>query len=99
MNNQNENNQENESRQKEVKEYLRRLKFDEISGDPISSCIIRNIRVVGNYLYLKIFLGTDQIQIKEKIDEELKNFSWAKKVYLDLKFIKVVRRTIAIGKW
>ena len=40
MNNQNENNQENESRQIEVKEYLRRLKFDEISGDPITSCII-----------------------------------------------------------
>ena len=97
MNNHNENNQENESRQNEVKEYLRRLKFDEISGDPITSCIIRNIKVVGDYLYLKIFLGSDQIQIKEKIDEELKNFSWAKKVYLDLKFIKGVRRTIAIG--
>ena len=97
MNNQNENNQENESRQNEVKEYLRRLKFDEISGDPITSCIIRNIRVVGDYLYLKIFLGSDQIQIKEKIEEELKNFLWAKKVYLDLKFIKGVRRTIAIG--
>ena len=49
MNNQNENNQENESRQNEVKEYLRRLKFDEIYGDPITSCNIRNIRVVGDY--------------------------------------------------
>jgi len=97
MNNQNENNKKNESRQNEVKQYLRELKLDEISDDPISSCLIRNIRVVGDYLYLKIFLGSDQIKIKEKIEEELKIFTWAKKVYLDLKFIKGVKRTIAIG--
>ena len=97
MNNQNENNKKNESRQNEVKQYLRELKLDEISDDPISSCLIRNIRVVGDYLYLKIFLGSDQIKIKEKIEEELKIFTWAKKVYLDLKFIKGVQRTIAIG--
>ena len=97
MSNSNEDNKENEVRQNQVKEYLKTLEFREIYGDLISSCVVRNIRVVGDYLYLKLFLGSDQIKLKKIIENKLKFFSWAKKVYLDLKFIKGVKRTIAIG--
>ena len=97
MSNSKEDNKENEARQNQVKEYLKTLEFREIYGDLISSCTVRNIRVVGDYLYLKLFLGSDQIKLKDIIENKLKNFSWAKKVYLDLKFIKGVKRTIAIG--
>ena len=97
MSNSKEDNKENEARQNQVKEYLKTIEFREIYGDLISSCVVRNIRVVGDYLYLKLFLGSDQIKLKEIIENKLKIFSWAKKVYLDLKFIKGVKRTIAIG--
>ena len=97
MSNSNEDNKENEARQNQVKEYLESLEFREIYGDLISSCVVRNIRVVGDYLYLKLFLGSDQIKLKKIIENKLKIFSWAKKVYLDLKFIEGVKRTIAIG--
>ena len=81
MSNLNEDNKENEARQNQVKEYLKTLEFREIYGDLISSCVVRNIRVVGDYLYLKLFLGSDQIKLKEIIENKLKIFSWAKKVY------------------
>ena len=97
MSNPNDDNKENEARQNQVKEYLKTLEFKEIYGDLISSCVVRNIRVVGDYLYLKLFLGSDQIKLKEIIENKLKFFSWAKKIYLDLKFIEGVKRTIAIG--
>ena len=78
MSNSNEDNKENEARQNQVKEYLESLEFKEIYGDLISSCVVRNIRVVGDYLYLKLFLGSDQIKLKKIIENKLKIFSWAK---------------------
>ena len=57
---------------------------------------MRNIRKT-DYLYLKAF-DCIKIKLKEIIEKVFKKiFLWAKKVYLDLKFIEGVKRTIAIG--
>ena len=82
MSKSNDDNKENEARQNQVKEYLESLEFREIYGDLISSCVVRNIRVVGDYLYLKLFLGSDQIKLKEIIENKLKKFSYIEVVLI-----------------
>ena len=31
--------------------------------------MVRNIRVVGNYIYLKLFLGSDQFNLEKKVKD------------------------------
>ena len=52
MNNQDENKQENESRQTEIKEYLRRLKFDPAIGGGVIVTTVTD--VVGFFTFLGV---------------------------------------------
>ena len=81
----------------DIKSYLSGIEINDCRNDLISSCMVRNIRVVGNYIYLKLFLGSDQLYLENKVKDALKVFEWAEKIYVDVKQISGVKRTIAIG--
>ena len=81
----------------DIKSYLSGIEINDCRNDLISSCMVRNIRVVGKYIYLKLFLGSDQLYLENKVKDALKVFDWAEKIYVDVKQISGVKRTIAIG--
>ena len=81
----------------DIKSYLSGIEINDCRNDLISSCMVRNIRVVGKYIYLKLFLGSDQLYLENKVKDALKVFDWAEKIYIDVKQISGVKRTIAIG--
>ena len=81
----------------DIKSYLSGIEINDCRNDLISSCMVRNIRVVGKYIYLKLFLGSDQLYLENKVKDALKVFEWAEKIYVDVKQISGVKRTIAIG--
>ena len=81
----------------DIKSNLSGIEINDCRNDLISSCMVRNIRVVGKYIYLKLFLGSDQLYLENKVKDALKVFDWAEKIYVDVKQISGVKRTIAIG--
>ena len=81
----------------DIKSNLSGIEINDCRNDLISSCMVRNIRVVGKYIYLKLFLCSDQLYLENKVKDALKVFDWAEKIYVDVKQISGVKRTIAIG--
>ncbi|OUU65161.1 MAG: hypothetical protein CBC24_05930, partial [Candidatus Pelagibacter sp. TMED64] len=70
-----------EERIADIKSYLSSFEINNFRNDLITSCMVRNIRVVGNYIYLKLFLGSDQLYLENKVKDALKVFEWAEKIY------------------
>lgn len=65
--------------------------------DLISTCQVRNIRVITDDIYVRLFLGSDQGYITNLVQRSLETLPWSKRVVVDERLIKGVKRTIAVG--
>ena len=87
----------NNQRLLEIRSLLSCVSSDDDVLDLVATCQVRNIRVISDDIYVRLFLGSDQVQNKELVQKKLESISWAKRVVVDSRCIAGVKRTIAIG--
>lgn len=81
----------------EVRNILAGIPTTLPGSDLLSSGMARNIRVVDDHVYLRLFAGSDQGELSEIVRDALDSLSWSRRVYVDVRSITGVKRTIAVG--
>lgn len=87
----------NTSRQQEVIQYLKQVTEPILNNDIVSLGMVRNLRIVDDYVYLRFYCGVHQHSLQAAIRAVLSPISWCKKVYIQLCTIPGVRTTLAIS--
>jgi ATP-binding protein involved in chromosome partitioning len=84
-------------RQQEVIQLLKQVIEPTLKNDIISLGMVRNLRIVDDYVYLRLYIGSHQHQLETEIQTVLSPLSWCKKTYMQLCTIPGVRTTIAVS--
>src|SRR4028118_1844626 len=84
-------------RQQEVVNYLKQVIEPTLKNDIISLGMVRNLRIVENYIYLRLYIGSHQQELQKIIESVLSPISWCKKTYIQTCTIANVRTTLAIS--
>jgi ATP-binding protein involved in chromosome partitioning len=83
--------------QQAVIHCLKQITEPLLKNDIISLGMVRNLRIVDNYIYLRLYVGQHQHHLKEQIESTLSALSWCKKVYIHICTIPRVKTTLAIS--
>ena len=59
--------------------------------------MVRNLRVVDNYVYFRLYIGVHQHELKEQAQIALGDLGWCEKAYIQLCTIPGVRTTLAVS--
>ncbi|MEP0751006.1 Mrp/NBP35 family ATP-binding protein [Trichocoleus sp. Lan] len=86
-----------ESRQREVIQYLKQVIEPILKNDIVSLGMVRNLRVVDDYIYLRLYVGKHQHHLQAEIQSALSPVTWCKKIYIQICTIPGVRTTLAIS--
>lgn len=86
-----------ETRQQGVTELLKTIIEPVLNNNIVSLGMVRNLRVVDNYVYLRLYVGKHQHNLKHQIETVLSQLTWCKKSYVQLCTIPGVRTTLAIS--
>ncbi len=86
-----------ENRRQEVIQQLKQVIEPILKNDIVSLGMVRNLRVVDDYIYLRLYIGQHQHPLQEQIQASLSSLSWCKKVYIQICTIPGVHTTLAIS--
>ncbi|MEP1075808.1 Mrp/NBP35 family ATP-binding protein [Leptolyngbya sp. PL-A3] len=86
-----------EDRKQDVVQRLKQIIEPILNNDIISLGMVRNLRVVDDYVYLRLYVGQHQHRLQEQIQTTLSSLSWCKKTYVQLCTIPGVHTTLAIS--
>lgn len=81
----------------EVIALLKKIEESNLRKDLISLGMVRNLQVVNDYIYLRLYVGSHQHNLQTEIQNSLSQLSWCKKVYVQLCTVPGVRTTIAVS--
>jgi ATP-binding protein involved in chromosome partitioning len=84
-------------RQKKVIELLKQVIEPVLKNDVVSLGMVRNLRVVDDYVYLRLYAGDHQQHLKTAIETALSPLEWCKKTYVQLCTIPGVKITLAVS--
>jgi len=84
-------------RRQETTQCLKRVIEPNLKNDIISLGMARNLRIVDNYVYLRLYIGRHQHHLQAEVQQVLASLSWCKKAYVQLCTIPGVRTTLAIS--
>ena len=59
--------------------------------------MVRNFRIVDDYIYLRLYIGYHQHQLQLEIESKLSSLSWCKKTYIQICTISGVKTTLGIS--
>jgi ATP-binding protein involved in chromosome partitioning len=85
------------ARQKAVIELLKQVIEPVLKNDVVSLGMVRNLRVVDDYVYLRLYVGDHQKHLQTAIETPLLSLAWCKKTYVQLCTIPGVKITLAIS--
>ncbi|OUL35904.1 ATPase involved in chromosome partitioning [Nostoc sp. T09] len=85
------------SHQQEVVKLLKQVIEPTLKNDIVSLGMVRNLRIVDQYIYLRLYIGSHQHQLHTEIQSVLSSLSWCKKTYLQICTIPGVRTTLAVS--
>jgi ATP-binding protein involved in chromosome partitioning len=85
------------ARKAEVIALLKKIEESNLHKDVVSLGMVRNLRVVDDYIYLRLYVGSHQYTLQTDIQNSLSQLSWCKKVYVQLCTVPGVRTTIAVS--
>jgi ATP-binding protein involved in chromosome partitioning len=85
------------SRKAEVIALLKTLKEPTLGTDLVSLGMVRNLRVVGDYVYLRLYVGRHQLDLQDQVQTTLAQLPWCKKAYAERCTIPGVRITLAVS--
>lgn len=86
-----------EARQQEVVQCLKQVIEPILNNNVVSLGMVRNLRVVDDYIYLRFYIGVHQHDLREQIQAVLSSLTWCKKTYIQSCTIPGVRTTLAIS--
>jgi ATP-binding protein involved in chromosome partitioning len=84
-------------RQQEVTHLLKQVIEPKLNTDIVSLGMVRNLRIVDDYVYLRLYVGCHQHDLQTQIQSVLSSLDWCKKTYIQLCTIPGVRTTIAVS--
>jgi len=85
------------SRRQEAIQCLQQVIEPTLKNNIVSLGMVRNLRVVDDYLYLRLYIGANQHYLEEETQQALSSLTWCKKAYIQLCTIPGVRTTLAIS--
>ena len=88
---------ETQTRQAEVICRLKGLQEPILKNDLVNLGMVRNLRIVDDYIYLQLYVGCHQLGLQHQVQAILTQLPWCKKVYVQLCTIPGVRTTLAIS--
>jgi ATP-binding protein involved in chromosome partitioning len=86
-----------EERQQAVIHLLKSVIEPTLKTDIVRLGMVRNLRIVDRYIYLRLYIGQHQQALQVQIQSLLSSLEWCKKVYIQLCTIPGVRTTLAIS--
>jgi ATP-binding protein involved in chromosome partitioning len=84
-------------RQPEVIQLLKQIIEPKLKNNIVSLGMVRNLRIVDNYVYLKLYIGCHQQYLENEIQTVLSSLVWSKKAYIQICTIPQVKITLAIS--
>lgn len=76
---------------------LKQVTVPPFNQDVISLGMVRNLRIVDDYVSLRLYIGSHQHSLQTAIQAKLSTLSWCKKAYIQLCTIPGVKTTLAIS--
>ncbi|MBD1845857.1 Mrp/NBP35 family ATP-binding protein [Cyanobacteria bacterium FACHB-63] len=86
-----------EARVQEVIHCLKQVIEPILKNDIVRLGMVRNLRVVDDYIYLRLYIGSHQHSLQTEVYTVLSAIDWCKKPYIQLCTISGVRTTLAIS--
>jgi len=86
-----------QARQQEVIQRLKQVIEPTLNNNIVSLGMVRNMRVVDDYIYLRLYIGNHQHNLKAQVESILSPLAWCKKAYIQLCTIPGVKTTLAIS--
>lgn len=86
-----------DTRKQEVIQCLKQVIEPVLKNDIVSLGMVRNLRIVDDYIYLRLYIGQHQHSLQAQIQAILSSLSWSKKTYIQICTIPGVRTTLAIS--
>lgn len=84
-------------RQQLAIDSLKQVLEPTLNRDIVSLGMVRNLRVVDDYVYLRLYIGSCQRSLESEIQDKLSALTWCKKVYIQLCTIPGVKTTLAVS--
>ena len=84
-------------REQQAIQLLKQIIEPNLNNDIVSLGMVRNLRLVDDYVYLKLYIGSHQHDLKDKVEAALSNLDWCKKSYVQMCTIPGVKLTLAIS--
>ncbi|MBD2110213.1 Mrp/NBP35 family ATP-binding protein [Nodosilinea sp. FACHB-13] len=85
------------ARKAEVIAQLKTLREPTLGNDLVSLGMVRNLQVVDDYVYLRLYVGRHQLDLQEQVQTTLEQLPWCKKAYAQLCTLPGVRTTLAVS--
>ena len=85
------------TREQQTIQLLKQIIEPKLNNDIVSLGMVRNLRLVDDYIYLKLYLGSHQYDLKDKVQAVLSTLDWCKKPYIQICTIPGVKLTLAIS--
>lgn len=86
-----------ESRCQEAIGCLKQVIEPILKNNIVSLGMVRNLRIVDDYIYLRLYIGATQHYLQEQVKQALSSLIWCKKAYIQLCTIPGVKTTLAIS--
>ena len=84
-------------RLEEVRSVLDAIPVSGLDSSLVKSALVRNLRVIDDDVYVRLFHGSDQSHFVDRVQLALSTLEWTNRVVVDTRTIPRVKRTIAIG--
>ena len=78
-------------------QLLKQIIEPNLNKDIVSLGMVRNLKLIDDYVYLKLYLGFHQSDLKDKVQTTLSTLDWCKKPYVQVCTIPGVKITLAIS--
>lgn len=86
-----------EARRQATIHRLKQVIEPKLNQNIVSLGMVRNLRIVDDYVYLRLYIGADQQALEAQVQLALADLNWCKKVYVQICTIPGVRTTIAVS--
>jgi ATP-binding protein involved in chromosome partitioning len=84
-------------RQQAVIALLKQIIVPVLNRNIVDLGMVRNLQVVDNYLYLRLYIGQNQLYLEEALQNRLKELTWCRKTYIQRCTIPGVKTTLGIA--
>lgn len=68
-----------------------------LNNNIVNLGMVRNLRIVDDYVYLRLYLGRHQLYLQDLVETRLKDLTWCRKAYVQTCTIPGVKTILAVS--